>query len=138
MANPKPSKRFTPEQAREAGRKGNAILRARLDLSLKDPDALADASLRRLLATGHLIERTTKDLEGRELLEGAKVLVAIDQTVLDRTRGKPRPTPEGQALPDDYAKAVREANKRAQALASSEHAIEISDADSDPQNANNA
>jgi len=121
MANPKPTRRFTPAQAREAGAKGNAAMRAAIAINLKDPDALADTSMRRLLATGNLIERSARDLDGRGQLEAAKVLVAIDQTVLDRTRGKPRPIPEGQALPDDYARAVREANRKAKEAEQVEH-----------------
>ena len=119
MANPRPSKRFTSDQAREAGAKGRISQAARL-ISLKDPEALADASMRRLVATGEVIAQGTKGLTLREQLEASKLLVAIDTVLLDRTRGKPRPTPEGQALPDDYAKAVREANKRAKELEPSE------------------
>ena len=76
--------------------------------------------MRRLVATGEVIAQGTKGLTLREQLEASKLLVAIDTVLLDRTRGKPRPTPEGQALPDDYAKAVREANKRAKELEPSE------------------
>lgn len=127
MANPKPSVRFTSDTARKAGAKGIAALKARLQINLRDPDALADASMRRLLETGHLVQASTKDLDGRGQLEAAKVLVAIDQTVLDRTRGKPRPTPEGQALPDDYARAVREAQRRAKELDSAEGTSDVTD-----------
>ena len=119
MANPKPLRRFTPEQAREAGAKGRDA-QAVNRVSLADPQALADASLCRLVVVEREMERMAQKLQGRDKVEAAKVLVMVAGMVQDRTRGKPRPTPEGQALPDDYAKAVREANKRAQALASSE------------------
>ena len=89
-------------------------------VNLGDPDGLANTSMRRLVVTAREIERESRGLKGREKLEALKLQVIADQTVLDRCRGKPRPTPEGLALPDDYAKAVREANRRAKELESAE------------------
>lgn len=88
--------KWTRAGAAAQARKG-AEARWAQHIDLSNPEALADASLRRLLWVGKRIQEDLAEGDGRERLERAKVLVTIDQAVLDRVRGKPRaesPTPE--------------------------------------------
>ena len=93
------------EAARQAKRGAEARWAAEVDVS--DPDVLASKSLKRLVRTGQQIQALAAGMNGREKLEAAKVLVSIDQTVLDRTVGRPRQV-TGQDAPAQLAQYAQQ------------------------------
>lgn len=54
-----------------------------------------------------------KGLSPSQKLEAQKVRLSISLALLDRVKGKPKPAAENQALPEAYAAAVKEAQRRA-------------------------
>lgn len=63
---------------------------------------------------GEVVRLLRKKLSPSQTVELQKVRLALNQALLDRTAGRPRQQPTmGAALPDEYAAAVKEAQRRA-------------------------
>ena len=107
------------EAARAAARK-SAEVRAGKALSKLAPEKLADLAMEDLAFVRQKALKALKRgrLGARERCDLLKLTASIAETIMDRTRGRPRAEGSTTCTPVDYAAAVVEAQARAAQLES--------------------